>query len=88
VSDSWFDELLDGEPLPMTDTQWFIIEANIDGTSLPLSMKSDILNSLADLTEFKAEQIITLINENKYEKDPKKQWEKMLKEGVFGHRDL
>lgn len=88
MDDSWFDELHNGEPSPITDKQWFIIEGNIDSTLLSLSQKSDILNSLQDLTEIEAEKIITLINENKYEKDPKKQWERMFKEGVFGHRDI
>ena len=84
----WIDEVLDGEPTPITDTQWLIIEGNIDGTSLPLSMKAGILNDLQNLTELEAEEIITLINENKYDSDPRKQWERMFKEGVFGHRDL
>jgi hypothetical protein len=81
----WIDEVLDGEPTPITNTQWLIIEGNIDNTSLPSSMKSEIISKLNDLTELEAEEIITLINENKYEKDPRKQWLKMFKEGVFGH---
>jgi len=85
VNEDWFDELLDGEPSGITDTQWLIIEGNIDATSLPNSIKSDILNRLNDLTQLEAEEIITLINENKYEKDPKKQWQKMFRRGVFGH---
>jgi len=88
MNNDWFDELLDGEPSGITDTQWLIIESNIDSTSLPLSMKSDILSRINDLTELEAEEIITIINENKYERDPKKQWLKMFREGVFGHRDF
>ena len=79
------DEVLDGEPSGITNTQWLIIEGNIDNTSLPSSMKSEIISKLNDLTELEAEEIITLINENKYEKDPRKQWLKMFKEVVFGH---
>lgn len=85
MNEDWFDELLDGEPSGITDTQWLIIEGNIDATSLPHSMKSNILNRLNDLTQLEAEGIITLINENKYEKDPKKQWQEMFRRGVFGH---
>ena len=88
MNNDWFDELLDGKPSGITDTQWLIIEGNIDSTSLPPSMKSDILSRINDLTELEAEEIITLINENKYERDPKKQWLKMFKDGVFGHNDL
>jgi hypothetical protein len=88
MNDEWLDNLLDGEPSGITDTQWLIIESNIEQTSLTLTMKSDILGRINDLTELEAEEIITLINENKYETDTRKQWEKMFRDGVFGHRDL
>ena len=88
MNDELLDELLDGEPSGITNTQWLIIESNIDNTSLPESMKSNVLSGLNDLTELEAEEIITLINENKNETDPRKQWIKMFKEGVFGHRDI
>jgi len=88
MNDDWIDNILDGEPSGITDTQWLIIESNIDQTSLTTRMKSDILGRINDLTELEAEEIITMINENKYEKDTRKQWEKMFKDGVFGHRDF
>ena len=88
MNDEWLDNILDGEPSGITDTQWLIIEGNIDQTSLTERMKSDILGRLNGLTEVEAEEIITIINENRYEKDTRKQWEKMCKDGVFGHRDF
>ncbi len=88
MNEDWFDELLDGEPTPITDTQWLIIENNIDKTSLTTNMKSNILGSINDLTQLEAEKIIKLINENKIETDTRKQWVKMLKDGVFKYRDL
>ena len=88
MSEDWFDELLDGEPTPITDTQWLIIESNIYHTALPSEMIQNIMSTLNDMTELEAEEIIKLINENKIEKDTRKQWEKMLKDGVFGHRDI
>jgi len=88
MTDDWMDNILDGEPSGITDTQWFIIEGNIHQTSLTVRMKSDILGRINDLTELEAEEIITFINENRYEKDTRKQWEKMFKDGVFGHRDF
>jgi hypothetical protein len=88
VSEDWFDELLDGEPTPITDTQWLIIESNIYHTALPSQMIQDVMSTLNDMTELEAEKIIKLINENKIEKDTRKQWEKMLKDGVFRHRDI
>jgi len=88
VNDDWFDELLDGEPTPITDTQWLIIESNIYHTALPSEMIRNIMSTLNDMTELEAQEIITLINENKIETDTRKQWLKMFKDGVFGHRDL
>jgi len=88
MNDDWMDNILDGEPSGITDTQWFIIEGNIHQASLTVRMKSDILGRINDLTELEAEKIITFINENRYEKDTRKQWEKMFKDGVFGHRDF
>jgi len=88
MNDDWIDNILDGEPSGITDTQWLIIESNIDLTSFTETMKSDILSRVNDLTELEAEEIITKIYENRYEKDTRKQWEKMCKDGVFGHRDF
>jgi len=88
MNDDWIDNILDGEPSGITHTQWLIIESNIDLTSFTESMKSDILGRINDLTELEAEEVITKIYENRYEKDTRKQWEKMCKDGVFGHRDF
>ena len=88
VDSDWIDDIIDGEPSGITHTQWLIIESNIDQTSLTTRMKSDILGRINDLTELEAEEIITKIYENRYEKDTRKQWEKMFKDGVFGDRDF
>jgi hypothetical protein len=88
MSDDWIDNILDGEPSGITHTQWLIIESNIDQTSFTERMKSDILSRINDLTELEAEDTRTKIYENRYEKDTRKQWEKMCKDGVFGHRDF
>jgi len=88
VDDEWLDNLLDGKPSEITYSQWLTIEGNIDLTSLTTQMKSDILNRINDLSEIEAEEIITKLYNNRYEKDPQKQWIRMYKDGVFGHRDL
>ncbi len=88
MNEDWFDELHNGEPTPITDTQWLIIESNIYHTILPSQTIQNIMSTLNDMTELEAEEIIKLINENKIEKDTRKQWEKMFKDGVFGHRDI
>lgn len=88
MNDEWLDNLLDGEPSGITDTQWLIIECNIDQTSLTTRMKSEILNRINDLSQLEAEEIITIINNNRYEKDTQKQWLKMFRDGVFKGRDF
>ena len=50
MNDDWIDNILDGEPSGITDTQWLIIESNIDQTSFTERMKSDILSRINDLT--------------------------------------
>jgi hypothetical protein len=84
----WIDEALDGKPTPITNRQWLTIEGNIDLTSLTTEMKSDILNKINDLSEIEAEEIITKLYNNRYEKDPQKQWLKMFRDGVFKDRDF
>ena len=84
----WIDDALDGKPSEITNSQWLTIEGNIDFTSLTTTMKSDILNRLNYLSEIEAEEIITILYNNRYEKDPQKQWLKMHKDGVFKYRDF
>ena len=88
LTDEEIDELFDGKPSELTYSQWLTIEGNIDFTSLTTTMKSDILNRLNDLSEEEAEEIITILYNNRYEKDTQKQWLKMLRDGVFRHRDF
>ena len=88
LSNGDIDELFDGKPSEITNSQWLTIEGNIDLTSLTTQMKADILNRLNDLSEVEAEEIITKLYNNRYEKDPQKQWLKMYKDGVFRDRDF
>ena len=76
LSNSDIDELFDGKPTELTNSQWLTIEGNIDFTSLTTTMKSDILNIVNDLSEEEAEEIITKLYNNRYEKDPQKQCRK------------
>ncbi len=88
MNDEWLDNLLDGKPTPITYRQLVTIECNIDQTSLTTRMKSEILNRINDLSQLEAEEIITIINNNRYEKDTQKQWLKMFRDGVFEGRDF
>ena len=83
MNDDYFDELVNGRPTLITDKQWFIIESMIDRTSLSIEYKTKILNTINELTEIEAEEVITNIFENEIKTDPKDQWLKMLKDGVF-----
>ena len=83
MNDDFFDELVNGEPTLLTDKQFFIIESMIDRTSLSISFKEKVLNNINNLTELEAEEIITKIFENEIKTDPRAQWLKMLKDGVF-----
>ena len=88
LSNDDIDELFDGKPSEITNSQWLTIEGNIDFTSLTTTIKSDILNRINDLSEEEAEEIITTLYNNRYEKDPQKQWLKMFRDGVFRDRDF
>jgi hypothetical protein len=88
VNDEWLDNLLDGKPTPITYRQLVTIECNIDQTSLTTQMKSDIINRINDLSQLEAEEIITKLYNNRYEKDTQKQWLKMFRDGVFECRDF
>tara|TARA_R110000796_G_scaffold245652_1_gene369996 strand:+ start:25 stop:291 length:267 start_codon:yes stop_codon:yes gene_type:complete len=88
MDEEWLDNILDGKPEPITNTQWLIIESNIDNTSLTQGTRDSILETINDLTQQEAEEIIKTINENRQERDTRKQWQRMFKDGVFGHRDL
>ena len=88
LSNSDIDELFNGKPIELSYSKWLTIETGIDFTSLTTTMKSDILNRLNDLSEEEAEEIITILYNNRYEKDTQKQWLKMFRDGVFRHRDF
>ena len=84
----WIDDALDGKPSEITNSQWLTIEGNIEFTSLTTQMKTDIMSRINDLSEIEAEEIIIMLYNNRYEKDPQKQWLKMFKDGVFKHRNF
>ena len=51
MQDDWFDELTNGEPPLMTNEQWFIIETQIDNTSISAADKEDIYNRMNYITD-------------------------------------
>ena len=83
MSEDWLDNILDGEPSPITYRQLVIIESMIDRTALDPTEKNEILTNLNNYTELEAEEIIKNILENEIKTDPKDQWKEMFKAGVF-----
>lgn len=85
---AWMDDVLDGEPTPITYRQVVIIESMIDRTAICLSEKSEIINNLNNYTELEAEEIIKKILENEIKTDPKDQWKEMFKSGMFNDKPV
>ena len=82
----WMDEVLDGQPLEAEMWKIGYIENLVHYTSIPNSDKNEILNSLIDLTDLEADEIIRYIKENEVHSDPKHQYEAMRKNGMFNEK--
>ncbi len=80
------DEVLDGKPLEAEMWKIGYIENLIHRTSISTSKQDEILNSLIDLTDIDADEIIRYIKENEVHSDPKHQYEAMRKNGMFNEK--
>tara|TARA_Y100000401_G_C8307357_1_gene217739 strand:- start:1045 stop:1308 length:264 start_codon:yes stop_codon:yes gene_type:complete len=85
VNEDWFDDLVNGEPTPITFSQLVTIESKIDYCNLPISYKTKILNNLNNYTEIEAELVIKDILDNQIPIDPKDQYKQMRKNGMFDY---
>lgn len=83
MNESWFDEIVNGEPTKAELWQVSYIDSLLPYTSITLQEQTEIYNSLSEMTEIKAEEIIEFIKDNKIEIDPQEQYKKMQKAGVF-----
>mgnify|MGYP003120533509 CR=1 FL=1 len=81
--DEWLDEIIDGKPTEITYMQLATIDSLIQYTTLTTSMQDEIIRELQNLTELEATQIIKKLRDNEITIDPKRQYEKMRKAGVF-----
>ena len=88
MTSDWINDMIDGEPTPITYRQLVIIDTMIDRTSISEMEKGYIISKLNNYTELEAEEIIKKIFENEVKTDPQDQWKKMLKDNVFGNRDF
>ena len=86
MSDDWINDIIDGEPTPITYRQLVIIDSMIDRTSLSQQEKDTILSNINDYTEIEAEEIVKKIFENEIKTDPQDQYKKMCQDNVFGNR--
>lgn len=79
----WMDEVLDGKPL---EAEWWkigYIENLLPYTCIEQSEKDEIYQSLNGLTDVEADKIIPYLKENQQLIDPKDQYNKMVKDGMF-----
>ena len=82
----WMDEVLDGKPLEAEMWKLGYIENLLHNTSILISEQEDIINSLNDLSDIDADEIIKRIKENEIHSDPKNQYEQMRKNGMFNDK--
>ena len=79
----WMDEVLDGKPLEAEMWKIGYIENLLHRTTIPTSEQSEIFNSLNELTDVDADEILKKIKENEGKSDPKDQYEEMRRNGMF-----
>tara|TARA_R100000655_G_scaffold80039_1_gene119474 strand:- start:151 stop:408 length:258 start_codon:yes stop_codon:yes gene_type:complete len=82
----WMDEVLDGKPLEAEMWKLGYIENLLHNTSILISEQEDIINSLNELSDIDADEIIKRIKENEIHSDPKNQYEQMRKNGMFNDK--
>ena len=83
----WMDEVLDGKPLEAEMWKLGYIENLLHRTTISSREQEDIFNSLNELTDIEADEILKKIKENEIKTDPKDQYEQMRRNGMFGSRD-
>ena len=83
----WMDEVLDGKPLEAEMWKIGYIENLLHRTTISSREQEDIFNSLNELTDIEADEILKKIKENEIKTDPKDQYEQMRRNGMFGSRD-
>tara|TARA_R100000329_G_scaffold150247_2_gene142650 strand:- start:1073 stop:1330 length:258 start_codon:yes stop_codon:yes gene_type:complete len=83
INESWFDEVVNGEPAKAELWQVSYIDSLLPYTSISISEQTQIQKSLPEMTEIEAEEIIQFINDNRIYVDPQEQYKQMRKAGVF-----
>lgn len=81
--DEWLEETLNGKPL---EAEWWklnYIESLLPYTSITPKEQSEIYNNLNKISDIEADEIIRYLKENEIFIDPREQYKKMVKDGMF-----
>ena len=79
----WMDEVLDGKPLEAEMWKIGYIENLLHRTAISSTEQERILNSLNELTDIDADEIIIKIKEYEIKTDPREQYKQMHRNGMF-----
>lgn len=90
MANDWFDEVVDGEPLIAEYWQVDYIDNLLPRTSITLEDQELISNRIfqKSFTQLEAEQIIIYLKENEVYSDPRDQYKKMCKSGMFNDKEI
>ena len=82
----WMDEVLDGQPKEAMLWKIGYIENLLHKTALCSDEQQNIFNSLGEINDIEADEIIKKIKEYEIKTDPKDQYEEMRKNGMFSDK--
>ena len=90
MANDWFDEVVDGEPLNAEYWQIDYIDNLLPRTSVTLPYQEEILYKIyqKDFSQLEAEEIIIYLKENEVYSDPRDQYKKMYKSGMFNDKKI
>ena len=81
--EDWLEEVLDGKPLEAEMWKIGYIENLLHRTTISTREQAEIFESLSELTDIEADEILKKIKENEVKSDPKDQFEEMRRNGMF-----
>jgi len=81
--EDWLEEVLDGKPLEAEMWKIGYIENLLHRTTISTREQAEIFESLSELTDIEADEILKKIKENEVKSDPKDQYEEMRRNGMF-----
>ena len=81
--EDWLEGVLDGKPLEAEMWKIGYIENLLHRTTISTREQAEIFESLSELTDIEADEILKKIKENEVKSDPKDQYEEMRRNGMF-----